>query len=901
MLNFLPDFPRNLQRFAKKRLAQWLCLFLIPCATSWAKDPPITGILLYGSGSTLAYVQVTGFTINEKTELRACSRGGPIDKSTYKSLAKMNVAGVSTLERLSDGSLAAEVNGAPPACVVPGNFKYDKETSLSQSDLAGKSVFAGQVTGSSGPSPTALPAFAIGAKFIFGSSTDKELAEYYLAGREKSIATWQIYLAQYPSSRHLAQAKVSLAALLLEDGNRKLDQYKASRGSSSPPYDLLKSARERGDQAFELQASNDATVMLRDAVRAELNLLSASAMAKLQAFRDAEAAHVAGYPQLVAAKDLSDQIALADPKFAPGIALASAVNTETHALDTTVQLANTQITAGRFDAAFATTGRYVSFSAEEPRLKQIVAAVYKYHIDKANSEVSTGNWTDAVADFKLANNVLPTEEAKNGLTNAQAGLLTAQNKQAADRALAISKQRTDDKDAIGAYEILANLTDAQRLLAKDQMSALQDPYVAAAIADANHVQTSHIPMHGRNDEDAVRETYEHLLRASKLSDDPAIPIKLDLMADTIANYYVAVASKYLSKPLSSGVGLGWTYLNEAAEYRPNMDVIHDARTTNEAAYRMRAKLSIGVALLDQTSLRDSAGFADQMSQALEIGLENSPDLAVKVVLGSSAIEPNFRIRGEILEHSFKSTVKKRDTLRSQYRNGTQEDLNQDWNKADLVYSTAQSDLEKAQGTLTASQTKNNKKLTEAAEQALSARQEVVMQARSKLNSTPKTLTHERIDSYNYTRTTLEVTNIVHIAFRIKDAGGSPIGDQIDITKGDQPKTFIILDGIKPDDTQGVKQIDTDPDQKELMREVENETREALVRAAHDRVQDLPKRILSQAKSQATSDDIDDAGEAYVLYLNSVPATSTPERNEAVHYLYDHFNIRNTDNLRAGGQ
>ncbi len=95
------------------------------------------------------------------------------------------------------------------------------------------------------------------------------------------------------------------------------------------------------------------------------------------------------------------------------------------------------------------------------------------------------------------------------------------------------------------------------------------------------------------------------------------------MADSISGYYIDLAKKYLNKPLSSGVGLGWSYLNEASQYRPNLDTIRDLMTTSNASYQMRAKLSIGVLFRDQTSRRDSAGFADQLQQAFATGLETS--------------------------------------------------------------------------------------------------------------------------------------------------------------------------------------------------------------------------------------------------------------------------------------
>jgi hypothetical protein len=901
MLNFLPAFPHLPRRNTLIRLAQCLLLALAPWNAALAKDVPVTGIMVYGAPGKLAYVQVTGFLVNGKTELRACSGSGGIDKSAYKNLAKINLESLTSLERLPDGSMVASVNDATPTCVVPSNFKWDKENSLTQSDLVEKSTYAGQVVGSSSPAQAALPPFAAGTKFVFGNASDKELAEYVLADRAKSIAVWQSFLPQFPAGAHLIQAKASLSALLLADGNEKLNRYKASRSGASPAYDALRDAHDRYVQALDLQGSNDAAAKLRDAVTAELKTVTDSASAKLQGFRDATAAHTAGYPLLVAAKDLSDHVTAVDPKYAPGVALASSVGTDIHALDAVAQTAAAQDASKQYDAAYTTIGKYLSFAGEEPRLKQVVATDYKYHFDKGGAEAASNDWAGAVVDLKRANEITATDEAKSALVNAQASLLAAQNKDAADKALATSKQHAGDNDTIGAYEVLANLTDGQRPLVKDDMTALQDAYVLAATAKANELQLAHTPIHGRADEDAIRQAYDYMQRASKLSDNNEIALKLELMAETISNYYVEVAGKYLNKPLSSGVGLGWSYLNEASQYRPNLDVVRDAMTSNTAAYQMRARLSIGVVFRDQTSRRDSAGFADQLQQAFATGLETS-GLPVRVVLPGApgALEPNFQFVGEILQHRVIRNAKK-DTLQSQYRSGSREIPNEAWNKADQTYEAALLDLQKAQGELTAAQTKNNKKMMDSAEKDISTAQDTVQQARSKMNSTPKTLSDDVVSPYNYTRTTLELTNIVELSFRIIDSAGNIVGEPIHVIKGDQPRKFVILENIKPDDTQGIKEIDSQPDETQLMTDVEIEARDTMVKAARDKVQELPDKILAQARAKATSNDLDGAGESYVLYLNCTPAASTPDRIEAVRFLNDNFNIRNTVNLRASAQ
>jgi hypothetical protein len=324
-------------------------------------------------------------------------------------------------------------------------------------------------------------------------------------------------------------------------------------------------------------------------------------------------------------------------------------------------------------------------------------------------------------------------------------------------------------------------------------------------------------------------------------------------------------------------------------------------TTSNAAYQMRAKLSIGVLFRDQTSRRDSAGFADQLQQAFATGLETS-GLPVKVILPGSAgsLEPNFQFVGEILQHRAIRNAKK-ETMQSQYRSGSREIPNDAWNKADQQYEAANLSLQKAQGALTAAQSKNNKKQIEDANKELATNEAAVQAARAKMNSIPKTLNDDVVSQYNYTQTSLELTNIVELSFRILDSSGNTLGEPIRVIKGDQPKKFTILENIKPDDTKGLKEIDAPPDEVQLMTDVEIEARDTMVKAARDRVQELPQKILAQARAKVASNDLDGAGELFVLYLNCTPAAPTPERAEAAHFLSDNFNIRNTLNLRASVQ
>jgi hypothetical protein len=54
--------------------------------------------------------------------------------------------------------------------------------------------------------------------------------------------------------------------------------------------------------------------------------------------------------------------------------------------------------------------------------------------------------------------------------------------------------------------------------------------------------------------------------------------------------------------------------------------------------------------------------------------------------------------------------------------------------------------------------------------------------------------------------------------------------------------------------------------------------------------DLPGKVLADARDRAKSGDKEAAAAKYVIYLNSTPDQETKERNEAINFLRDEFNI-----------
>jgi len=100
----------------------------------------------------------------------------------------------------------------------------------------------------------------------------------------------------------------------------------------------------------------------------------------------------------------------------------------------------------------------------------------------------------------------------------------------------------------------------------------------------------------------------------------------------------------------------------------------------------------------------------------------------------------------------------------------------------------------------------------------------------------------------------------------------------------------VLENVKPEDTEGVTNKTVEPDETQFLTDLEIEARDALVKAVREKAAGLPAKILQEARSRAQRGDLDGAGEGYVLYLNSTAESASAERNEAVKFLREQFNL-----------
>ena len=863
----------------------------IPQTDVGAKEAPLNAIEIYDGPNGAAYVQITDFTLNGKSEVRACGEGEKIDKSAYSKLGKVLLAGATSMERRADGVLTI-TRDSVATCVVPANLKLEKNEGSTPAELAELAVVQGRVVSSSPAGVTAPQPLKRGVQIQFVAAPDEELAEYLRAERAHSIPGWLDYLGKYRTSSHANQAKESLATLLVKVGEDHLAAYQKSAGTTAPAYPELKTAKVRSDDARSLAPSSAAVLKLRDEVRLELAAITEKARAQFQAYKAALDGHTPGYAHLLQARELTAQAIEIDPQFDQAQALQVNIAAESRSLESTLVTSENLKAKQKYDEALTAISPYLSFADEEPRIAAIVDAAYKFHFEQAAKYASSEKWQDAVHELRRAIEIKKTPEAAAALKKDEQSLEMATTRGDADAALAKSTAFEGQKQYIAAYEALANLPPASRALVADRMQALRDIYIKSASDEAKILQAAHTPIQGRNDEVEAEHAYDLLEGAYSASgeEDKNLKLRVDLLAQTISDHYLEVARRYLQKPLGSGVGLAWLYLDLAQQYKSNRDDVRDERTKSNSLYQMRSKLSIRVVFRDQTSRRDSAGFAEQLSDAVATGLETS-SLRVRVVRSNdtTSVEPNFQLVGDVLEHR-PTVVATVEAKESKYRFSSRDVPNEAWNKANRDYEAANQELQSAQQALEGAQARGKKKEISEANDRVTAAEQKAQDARKKLDSIPKTNPEDIVKPYSYTKKTIDLKAVVEVAFRIVDSSGNVI-DEVPAFKRENHTTVVVLENVKPEDTEGVKAQGSVPDENQYLNDVEVEAREALIKIAREKVERLPARILEQARKRVQDGDLDGAAEEYILYLNATPEAETKERDEGKKFLWDNFNLR----------
>jgi hypothetical protein len=854
-----------------------------------AKEAPLMAIELFDTAKGAAYVQITDISINGKLELRACTGASQtIDRSAYGKLPKVVMAGAEFLERDAAGMMVLTRGGAA-SCVVPINLKLEKDEELTPAQLADRGVLQGSVISASFGAESAVAPFKAGVKLQFIAAPDVELAEFLRAQRARTILGWQEYLGRYPSASHTNQAKLSAAQLFAQDGGDGLTAYR--KLSEAPLFSELRKAKVGADQALALVPNDAEALRLKRSVGIEIGVLTEKVQGEFQSYKQSLTAHGPGYAHLGNARELMGHVLEVDPQSEVALSLQKQILDETRAVESSMHNAETLQGAKRFDEGLAAIAAYRSYSDEEPRIAAIISAAYKNHFDQGTGFLNNQKWQEAARELQKAGEIRKTPEATASLTKAQEALRVSQTKAAADLALGPSDAYASEHNFIDAYEVLAALPKASKTLVADRMLALEPDYVKEASEKAKTLQQAHTPISGKADEVGILRAYDLLQSAYGLSEsDNNLKLRLDLISQNLSDYYLQQAKRYFDRPLGSGVGLAWLYLDQSQLFKPNRDDVRDERTKAAAIYQMRSKLSLRVKFRDQTSRRDSAGFADQMSDAIATGVETS-GLPVKVVRASdtSSVEPNFQLVGDVLQHRpvLTPTI---EPMESKYRFGAREVPNEEWNRVNREYEVANLDLQSSQRVLEGAQSHGKKKEIADANAAVASAESKVQEAHRRLDSLPKTNQEDVIKPYTYTKRTIDLTAVVEVSFRMLDANGDAVDPATPISKTNH-KTFTVLENVKPDDTQGVTAQGTLPDEIQFLNDVEIDARDALIRSVLEKVQGLPQKILALARKHVQDGDLDAAAEKYTLYLNATAEGETAERTEAKQFLLKQFNIR----------
>lgn len=864
-----------------------------------AKDTPLTAIELYDGSAGPAYIQLQNVLINAKIELRNCAPSGtnPIEKSAYNSLEKLTIAVGGVLERGGDGVLRYSAAGGTPICVVPANVKFEHSASISAAAMVDASTFKGDAIKAGTDGSTSALQLKIGVKVVFVAAPNEEQAEFLLAQRIANISGWQNYLAKYPASPHVDEARDTLTDLYVRAGQKALSDYRKSSEGGPPSFPNLKEAKVEEDLAHAIRPDFKSSVELADQIRQILQTLVDKGRAELEAYNSALAAKSAGYGHLEAAKALTDGIAGVDSQFKPGAVLLNDVKQASNTFEAAIRLSALAADANQLDDALKPLLPYRGFADENPRVEKVFNATYKYHFDLGKLAGQGQDWQTSVNEFEKALSTRDTAEGRDSLNEAKLQLVQAQDEGAAKKALAKSQEFEAQKDLIGAYEILAGLTapQATHLNVADEMKRLSPMYGKAASDKAALLAKSYPEIKGIEDERQIERANDLLHSAYSLSDDPnakeSYQARIETLNEELSAWFLDRAKHFLEKPAGSFTEMGWAYLMEAESYKAsNLGLVRDTRTATGPAHAMHSKLSIRVHFVDQTSLREGTGFMHQMEDAIITELEKPEYQATPVRYGEtvSGVEPDFHLEGSVLEREITQTPSS-VSKESHYRAGTHPITNEEWKKAKREYDSAKDQMQSDQSGMDAAVKANNKKQITEFGNKLSDDRKLASDAEKKMDSVEQTQTVDDTRSYQYTVKTIDIKNSIKLQFSIGRAQSSQMGTPVSISAEESPQ-LVSVENVKGDDTDGIKLNEKTANTQDLQNALGSRVQKDLTAAVGKKVRDLPQAIYDEGQLREKDEYVEDAGEAYMRYLSVSPVNETTERTHAEQFLRDQFNF-----------
>jgi hypothetical protein len=133
-----------------------------------------------------------------------------------------------------------------------------------------------------------------------------------------------------------------------------------------------------------------------------------------------------------------------------------------------------------------------------------------------------------------------------------------------------------------------------------------------------------------------------------------------------------------------------------------------------------------------------------------------------------------------------------------------------------------------------------------------------------------------------------MSGIVEFNFRITGADGQ--AGEARSVKLEVPKTFSVLENVKPEDVDGVKDEGSPVDEFQLLADTEAQAQAELTKRVADELKRVPEHVLNDARKIVTTKDLEAAAEMYVLYLNATPVIDDAGRTEAQQFLAKEFNV-----------
>jgi len=102
---------------------------------------------------------------------------------------------------------------------------------------------------------------------------------------------------------------------------------------------------------------------------------------------------------------------------------------------------------------------------------------------------------------------------------------------------------------------------------------------------------------------------------------------------------------------------------------------------------------------------------------------------------------------------------------------------------------------------------------------------------------------------------------------------------------------VTLTDVKAEDSKGIKSEGNPPEVIELQTQLDNIAREQLVKMVQEKIVGLPQIIYDAGHKKETDGYAEDAGEAYMRYLNVAPADQLNNREHAEKFLRDQFDFQ----------